>query len=99
MPDDAHKSPPRSAVVVHTDDGRRLKPACPMCQRVYWGKLVPPGVAPDATVLPTIPARIGDTMHGMEVDQWVCLNCGYLWHLTGAVSARAKAKAGEEGDN
>jgi hypothetical protein len=92
MADEADKNLPRSAVVVYTDDGRRIKPACPMCHRVYWGKLVPPGVPADATVLPMIPARVGGDMHGMEVQQWVCLNCGYLWHMTGAVSAKAKPK-------
>lgn len=86
------KDLPRAAVVVHTDDGRRLKPSCPICGRVYWGKLVPLGVSPEHKVFPMIPARVADQVHGMEIQLWVCLNCGFLWQRTGAVELKKDVK-------
>ena len=88
MDDNDTDKKPRSAVVVKTADGRRLKPKCPMCGRTYWGKLVPPGVSEPEKVRPLIPAQVGDVTHGIEIQQWVCLNCGFLWHLTGATSPK-----------
>ena len=87
----------RSAVVVHTADGRRLKPECPMCQRTYWGKLVPPDVDPESVVEPVIPTRLknGNTI-GMAFQLWVCMNCGFLWHRTGAVESEERPEGDKE---
>ena len=92
MSDEPDEKLPRVAVVVKTADGRRLKPKCPMCGRVYWGKLIPPGAPEDVDVHPMIPARVGENIVGMDYQLWVCMNCGFLWHRTGAVGPRHEGK-------
>ena len=91
------KNVARAAVVVNTADGRRLKPECPICKRVYWGKLVPPGTSPSQVIIPMIPARVADKMTAMEIQQWVCLNCGHLWHRTGGIEERLSKEKDDDG--
>ncbi len=90
MADEKEDALPRAAVVVYTADGKRIKPACPMCGRVYWGKLYPPEVSHDTPVHPYIPVRVGNDgqQMGMAYQLWTCMNCGFLWHRTGGVEPK-----------
>ncbi len=85
MADNPDEEPPRAAVVLHTADGRRLKPACPMCDRIYWGRLVPQGFKPDDDISYNIAAQLNESPVLLGVQLWTCLNCGFLWHRTGGL--------------
>ena len=85
MVDNSDEELPRAAVVLHTADGRRLKPPCPMCDRTYWGRLVPPGYKEGDQLEYLLPAKQNESSISMGVQLWVCLNCGFLWHRTGGV--------------
>lgn len=80
--------PPSAAVVIYTAGGDRIKPVCPMCGEITWGKLVPPGATSDDVVRPMIPAMVDGKLHGMDIQLWVCRNCGFLWLRTGATDPK-----------
>ena len=85
MADNPDKGLPRAAVVLHTADGERIKPPCPMCSRTYWGRLVPPGYKKGDEIAYKIQADMHDSQFMLGVQLWVCMNCGFLWHRTGSV--------------
>jgi len=80
------EKPPRVAVVVKTRDGRRLKPECPVCGEVSWGKLVPQGIDDPEKVGTMILAEVGEKIMGMGVQLWLCANCGHIWFRSGTVA-------------
>jgi len=95
MGDEPDGGLPRVAVVIHTADGRRLKPPCPMCQRTYWGRIGPGEYKPGDRVVHMLPARVNEAPAILEVQLWVCLNCGFLWHRTGSVDLSPVSHEGE----
>ena len=88
MGDNPDEKLPRVAVVIHTPDDRRLKPPCPMCQRTFWGKLVPREYKKGATVVHELQAKMDGQPETLEVQLWACMNCGFLWHRTGSVDQK-----------
>ncbi len=85
MADQPDKELPRVAVVLHTADGERIKPPCPMCNRTYWGRLVAPNHKEGDEVVHMLPTRVKESIGYLGVQLWVCLNCGFIWHRTGGV--------------
>lgn len=78
--------PARSAVVVNTVGGERLKPQCPICNAVSWATPVPREFDPSKETFEfLVDARRSLKVGGSEVtsnypiDAWVCMNCGFLW--------------------
>ena len=89
------QKPPRVAVVVHTADGRRLKPECPICQSVSWATPIPPGVD-KAGFQHVIAADLGKTLLTLPINRWLCMNCGFLWermNIDGVQAGRDDADA------
>ena len=88
----SEEKPPRSAVVVKTADGRRLKPECPVCGAVSWGKLVPREIDDPDQLETMILTKIAGQFQGIGVQVWACLNCGHIWHRTGAIEQKLDKK-------
>ena len=55
-----------------------------MCNRTYWGRLAPRGYKEDDKLIHMLQARWKESTAILEVQLWVCLNCGFLWHRTGS---------------
>lgn len=88
----SEEKPPRSEVVVRTRDGRLLKPACPVCGEVSWGKLVPDKKDDPDKVETMILSRVGGKFIGMGIQVWHCTNCGHVWYRSGAVEQELSQK-------
>jgi predicted RNA-binding Zn-ribbon protein involved in translation (DUF1610 family) len=77
------KKPPRSAIVINTAAGRRIKPPCPMCGAVFWMDPKPdPKMAPGRfQILIMAKAEGSENLMGLSTKIYVCGNCGFVWHI------------------
>ena len=71
--------PPRSAVVVETAGGERIKPECPICKATWWGVPKPVSLDEDTAFQPVVSGLAGGDHLSLPVHMHVCKNCGFVW--------------------